>query len=283
MTTDGPANAPRSVRSGGAEEELCEQVGLRNVRAMAGRNLNRLDPEPLASYPALPIWSDRAIFAGDDVRGGNLVAERDALVESGDWQEESARGQGPVERRLVAVVVEEARGNRGIGRGVLTDPFRIEGRLRILSHLFAEARVRIRHPGGEPQLVASIERTSCRRQQDTGAGMRDYDGLTETVDLSADDLCVLIRSEFRLVGWESDRVSAVPTALERRNEALPARGRLARAVDENEVAQIAGPSRAIQTRAPYGSVLPASHNPNQPAVVRGGVVRLSFWHSKRRS
>jgi hypothetical protein len=76
--------------------------------------------------------------------------------------------------------------------------------------------------------------------------MRDDDGLTEAVDLSADDLCVLIRSEFRLVGWEIDRVSAVPTALERRNEALPAGGRLARAVDEDEVAQIAGPARVIQ-------------------------------------
>jgi hypothetical protein len=54
--------------------------------------------------------------------------------------------------------------------------------------------------------------------------MRDDDGLTDAVDLSADDLCVLIRCEFRLVGWEIDRVRAVPTAFERRNEALPAGG-----------------------------------------------------------
>src|SRR6266511_1675270 len=170
-------HAHARLGSGSAEKELCDQVGLRNVRAVAGWNLNRLGPEPLASHPALPIWANRAIFGGDDVRGGKLVAERDALVESGDRQEEPARGQGPVERRLVAVVVEEARSNRGIGRRVLTDPFRIEGRPRMLSHLFAEARVRIGHPGGEPQLVASIERTSCRRQQDGGAGMRDNDGL----------------------------------------------------------------------------------------------------------
>ncbi len=263
-------HAHARLGSGSAEKELCDQVGLRNVRAVAGWNLNRLDPEPLASHPALPIWANRAIFGGDDVRGGNLVAERDSLVESGDRQEEPARGQGPVERRLVAVVVEEARSNRGIGRRVLTDPFRIEGRPRMLSHLFAEARVRIGHPGGEPQLVASIERTSCRRQQDAGAGMRDDDGLAEAVDLSADDLCVLIRSEFRLVGWEIDRVRAVPTALERRNEALPAGGRLARAVDEDEVAQLARPSRVIRARAPYGSVRLAGI---EPATLRSGGAR----------
>jgi hypothetical protein len=34
---------------GCAEEELCQQVGLRNVRAMPGWNLNRLDPEPHAA------------------------------------------------------------------------------------------------------------------------------------------------------------------------------------------------------------------------------------------
>jgi hypothetical protein len=289
------------VGSGGAEEELCQQVGLRNVRAMAGWNLNRLDPEPLASHPTLPIWADRAIFGGDDVRGGNLVAERDALVESGDRQEEPARGQGPVERRLVAVVVEEARSNRVIGRGVLTDPFRIEGRLRMLSHLFAEARVRIGHPGGEPHLVASIERTSSCRQQDAGAGMRDDDGLANAVNLSADDPCVLIRSEFRLVGWEIDRVRAVPTALERRNEALPAGRRLARAVDEDEVAQIARPSRVIQARAPCGSVPRAGVEPAHAArvacaqtlttrsncsVIRansGGVSQVAFSHVRSSS
>src|SRR5207247_5567564 len=64
------------------------------------------------------------------------------------------------------------------------------------------------------------------------------DRLADAVDLSAGDLCILIRSELRLVGWKIDRVRAMPTALERRNEALPAGGRLARAVDEDEVAQM---------------------------------------------
>jgi hypothetical protein len=91
--------------------------------------------------------------------------------------------------------------------------------------------------------------------------MRDDDGLADTVDLPADDLRVLIRSEFRLVRWEIDRVPPVPTALKRRNEALPASGRLAGAVDEDEVAQIPRPFRVIQARAPYGSVPPAGIEP----------------------
>lgn len=168
---------PRGL--GGAEEELCQQVGLRNVRAMAGWNLNRLHPEPLASHPALAIRADRAIFGGDDLRGGNLVVERDALVESGDRQQEPARGQRPIERRLVAVVVEEARSNRVIGRGVLTDPFRIEGRLRMLGNLFAEARVRIRHPrrratpGGEHR-AHELPQAGGRRSV-RGLGSRSID------------------------------------------------------------------------------------------------------------
>jgi hypothetical protein len=95
--------------------------------------------------------------------------------------------------------------------------------------------------------------------------MRDDDGLADdAVDLPADDLCVLIRSQFRLIGWKIDRVCTVPTALECRNEALPAGGRLARAVDEDEVAQLARPSRVIQARAPYGSVPPTGFDPVQP-------------------
>jgi hypothetical protein len=100
--------------------------------------------------------------------------------------------------------------------------------------------------------------------------MCDDDGLADAVDLSADDLCVLIRSEVRVVCWEIDRVGAVPTALERRNEALPAGGRLARAVDEDEVAQIAKPSRVIEARAPSGSVRLAGI---EPATLRSGGAR----------
>jgi hypothetical protein len=79
--------------------------------------------------------------------------------------------------------------------------------------------------------------------------VRDDDGLADVVDWSADDPCVLIRSEFRLVGRKIDRVRAVPTALERRNDALPTGGRLAGAVDENKVAQIASAPSGIRTRA----------------------------------
>jgi hypothetical protein len=86
--------------------------------------------------------------------------------------------------------------------------------------------------------------------------MCDDDGLAYAVDLSADDPRVLVRSESRLVRWEIDRVCAVPTALERRNEALPAGGRLACAVDEDEVAQPARPVRVIQARPPDGVSAP---------------------------
>jgi hypothetical protein len=100
--------------------------------------------------------------------------------------------------------------------------------------------------------------------------MRDDDGFADAVDLSADDLCVLIRSQFRLVGWKIDRVRAVPTSLERKNEALPPGGRLTRAVDEDEVAQVARPSRVIESRAPYGLVRLAGI---EPATLRSGGAR----------
>jgi hypothetical protein len=61
--------------SGSAEKEFCEQVGLGNVWAVAGWNLDRFDPEPLACHPPLPVRPDRAIGCGDDVGGGNLVVE----------------------------------------------------------------------------------------------------------------------------------------------------------------------------------------------------------------
>ncbi len=201
----------------------------------------------------------RSSLATMYVEGISLVSEMRSLkAATGTKSRRVVRAQSSVGG---SQWVQEALSNRGIGRGVLADPFRIEGRLCMLSHLFVEARVRIGHPGGEPYLVTSIEHTSCRRQQHAGAGMRDDDGLADAVDLSADDLCVLIRSEFRLVGWEIDRVRAVPTALERRNQALPARGRLTRAVDEDEVAQIARSSCLIRARAPYGSA-------PQPVVIR---------------
>ena len=92
----------------------------------------------------------------------------------------------------------------------------------MLGDFFAEAGMWVRHPGCEPHLVTSIKRSRCAWKQDAGARMRDDDWLPDAADLAADDLGVVIRSEFRLTGGEIDRMRAVPAVLERTHEALPA-------------------------------------------------------------
>ena len=91
------------------DEDLREPVGQRHVRAMPGRNLDRFHSKALARHVSLPLRPDRAVVAGDDVRRRDLRRERDPFVKDGAWQEEAACRQGPLERRIVAVVVKERR------------------------------------------------------------------------------------------------------------------------------------------------------------------------------
>src|SRR2546426_2848953 len=98
-----PGSPAFTRRSGSAENEVGEKLGLRDVRTVSRSNLDRLNAEALARHVALPIRTDRSILGGDDVRGGNVVAQRDALIEGRDRYEEPTRAQRPLERLRIAV------------------------------------------------------------------------------------------------------------------------------------------------------------------------------------
>src|SRR5439155_7917894 len=124
-------------------------------------------------------------------RGGNVVAQRDVLIESRDRHEEPTRGQRPLERLRIAVVVEEAQCDSSVSCRVLADPIRLECRLGMPGDFLDKARVGIWNPCGEPYLPPRVERARGGWQQDPRAGVRDDNRVIDAANLLADDFRVI--------------------------------------------------------------------------------------------
>jgi hypothetical protein len=64
---------------GDLDEDPRQLVGLTDVWAVAGRDLDWLNAEALARHASLPVGPDRAVLAGDDVRRGSTGSPRAQL------------------------------------------------------------------------------------------------------------------------------------------------------------------------------------------------------------
>jgi hypothetical protein len=202
---------------------------------MPRRDLDRLHSQTFPRHPSLPLGPDRPVVCGHDVGRRDLRREPKSLAVDAEGQEEPAGRERPLEHRVVTIVVQERRGDGVVLGRVLPDPVGIEGGLRPEAGVLDEARLGVRNPGREPDLVASLQRACGGREQRTRAGVREDDRRGDSADLSADELGVVGGQKIGGAG-QLDRVCRLPALGEGMHDALPAGGALPRAVDQDDVA-----------------------------------------------